>query len=394
MPFDVAMNAPSITRCLADLLDNLSDELGAVPVTGVTHDSRLVHPGTVFFALPGTVADGTKFAPQAVRHGASAVVAEAPLDLEVPVIVVNNARRTMAEAAARFFGHPDRAMNLVGIVGTNGKSTIAGGLQAVCTQAGIPSGVIGTIEYRWGRHSKPAPRTTPEATDLFDLLSQMRADGVRAAALEVSSHAIALDRVWGIQFKGGVFTNLTRDHLDFHRTMEEYRRVKGTFFERLGANDTFAAINIDDDAADYFLNAARHSRIIRYSATEPDADVSLDVVSHDLTGTRGSLRIAGQRYPRSRRRPMAWASRLLRSPQVCRSLAEFPVARNALRPVRRLMSSSIMPIRPMRWTWCCLPRGNWCGGVCWLCSDAAAIAIAASGRRWPAPSNAGPIRFT
>jgi UDP-N-acetylmuramoyl-L-alanyl-D-glutamate--2,6-diaminopimelate ligase len=293
MPFDVAMNAPSITRCLADLLDNLSDDLGTVPVTGVTHDSRMVQPGVVFFALPGTVVDGAKFAPQAVRHGASAVVAERPLDLDVPVIVVANARRAMAEAAARFFGHPDRDISLIGVVGTNGKSTIASGLHSVTTRAGIASGLIGTIEYRWGSQTKPAPRTTPEATDLFDFLNQMRDDGVRAAAVEVSSHAIALDRVWGINFAGGIFTNITRDHLDYHHTMEEYRRVKGTFFERLQSNDSFAAINIDDATADYFLDAARASRIIRYSVSQPKAEVLLTITEHSPHGSQGSLEIAG-----------------------------------------------------------------------------------------------------
>lgn len=288
------MNAPSITRCLADLLDNLGDDLGKVPVTGLTHDSRMVRPGVVFFALPGTVVDGAKFAPQAVRHGASAVVAEHMIDLDVPVIVVDNARQAMAEAAARFFGHPDGDISLIGIVGTNGKSTIASGLQTVTTHAGLASGLIGTIAYRWGQHSIPAPRTTPESTDLFDILNQMRDDGIRAAAVEVSSHAIALDRVWGINFAGGVFTNLTRDHLDFHKTMEEYRRVKGTFFERLEADGSFAAINLDDDAADYFLNAARHSRVIRYSVSQPKAEVLLSVTTHTLSGTQGLLQIAGK----------------------------------------------------------------------------------------------------
>jgi len=288
------MNAPAVARCLADLLDNLSEEAAAVPVTGIAHDSRLVHPGDVFFALPGVVADGAKFAPQAVRHGAIAVVAEAPLELEVPVVVVSNARRALAEAAARFWTRPDRDITLVGVVGTNGKSTVASALQSIWARAGVPSGLIGTIEYRWGQHSIPAHRTTPEATDLYELLSRMREDGVRAAALEVSSHAIALDRVWGMEFRGGVFTNLTRDHLDFHRTMDEYRGVKCQFFERLEAPDAFAAVNMDDPAAGYFVAAAGRARVIRYSASRRGDGVSLDITSHSLTGTQGSLVIEGR----------------------------------------------------------------------------------------------------
>jgi len=126
------------------------------------------------------------------------------------------------------------------------------------------------------------------------MLAQMRHERIRAAAVEVSSHAIALDRVWGMNFRGGVYTNLTRDHLDFHHTMEEYRQVKGTFFERLESKDTFAAINLDDPEAEYFLNAASQSRILRYSISKPSAEVLLHVTSHGLSGTQGSLQIAGK----------------------------------------------------------------------------------------------------
>jgi UDP-N-acetylmuramoyl-L-alanyl-D-glutamate--2,6-diaminopimelate ligase len=132
---------------------------------------------------------------------------------------------------------------------------------------------------------------------LADLLDRMRTDGVKITALEVSSHAIALDRVWELQFSGGIFTNLTRDHLDFHHTMEEYRRVKARFFERLEAGGSFAAVNADDPSADFFVQAARHTRIIPYSVSRSDVDVSLDVVAHSLSGTRGHLIIQGESWP-------------------------------------------------------------------------------------------------
>lgn len=297
MPIDTAMSATAATHRMADLLDNLRDEVGSIPVTGIAYDSRNVRPGDAFFAIPGTVVDGAEFAPQAVRQGASVVVAQAPLNLEVPVVVVDDVRRAMAAAAARFWAHPDRNVKLIGIVGTNGKSTVATGLHYLLSHAGIESGLVGTLEYQWGNTSLSARRTTPEAPDLTELLDRMRRDHVVVAAVEVSSHAIALDRIWGLRFGGGVFTNLTRDHLDFHHSMEEYRRVKGQFFERLEAENSFAAVNVDDPSSDYFVQAGCRARVIRYSAVRTDVDISLDVTSNSLAGTRGSLVIEGKIWP-------------------------------------------------------------------------------------------------
>ncbi len=230
------------TLCLADLLPGTSFGTSEVPVRGLAYDSRSVSPGDVFFALPGALADGTTFVPQAVARGASAVVAEKALTADVPVIVVSDARKAMAEASARFFSHPDRDVQLVAIIGTNGKSSVAAGLQVIWNHTDRAAGVIGTISYQWGNKVTKASRTTPESPDLYRMIDGMRTDGVTSAAVEVSSHAIALDRAWGVRFAGAVFTNLTRDHLDYHKTIEEYRRVKTLPFERLEEDGAFAAI--------------------------------------------------------------------------------------------------------------------------------------------------------
>ena len=297
MPFDLAMSEIAAARSLADLLPAVGPDVATVPVSGIAYDSRRVRPGNVFFALPGLAADGTTFAAQAVAAGASAVVAEKAVAVDAPVVVVENARRALAEASLRFWNYPDRDVKLTAVVGTNGKSTVAAGIEAVWTQAGVAAGMVGTLHYRWGRQSMPAQRTTPEAPELIGLIDRMRTDGVESAAVEVSSHAVALDRVWGICFAGAVFTNLTRDHLDFHGTFDEYRRVKTRLFERLESGDSFAAINVDDPSAEHFLQAAKSSRIIRYSVTGDDADVTLKIETHTLQGTTGRLVIAGTSWP-------------------------------------------------------------------------------------------------
>ncbi len=295
MPVDVAMNTQAHATTLGALFDSVPAGREDVPVSGIAYDSRRVQPGDVFFAIPGDVADGRRFVPAAVSAGAIAVVAEQEVDADIPVIMVTSTRRALAEASLTFWGHPDRAVTLVGPTGTNGKSTVAAGLKHVLTAAGTATGLIGTLTYEWGNQSVEASRTTPESRDLIELLARMRDDGIAAAAIEVSSHAIALDRVYGLTFAGAIFTNLTRDHLDYHKSMEEYRRVKLQHFERLG-NDAFAAVNIDDSHAEHFINAASHARIIRYSIRDTSADIYVNVTDESLDGSRGSVHIDGHGY--------------------------------------------------------------------------------------------------
>ena len=190
--------------------------------TGVTHDSRRVGHGAIFAALVGLKANGAVFAPQAIAAGASAIVSEspAPADVTVPWIVVNDARVALAWLSAEFFYHPSREMSVVGITGTNGKTTSSFLVSAILDAAGIQCGLMGTVTYRIGDRAFDATRTTPEAPDLQAFMRDMVAGGCGACVMEVSSHALALKRVEGIQFGAAIFTNLTRDHLDFHGDME------------------------------------------------------------------------------------------------------------------------------------------------------------------------------
>jgi len=206
-----------------------------VDVTSVVHDSRAVTAGSLFCCVPGALTDGHEFAPAAVDAGAVALVCERELPLAVPQAVVDETRVAMGPLASRMHGDPSRALDVVGVTGTNGKTTTTHLLRAVLEHAGRPAEVIGTLT---------GARTTPEATELQALLAQFRDDGVHAVAMEVSSHALAQHRVDGMWFRVGVFTNLSRDHLDFHHTMDEYFAAKARLFAtgRCGA----AVINTDD----------------------------------------------------------------------------------------------------------------------------------------------------
>lgn len=233
-------------------------------VTGVCHDSRRAAPGDVFVALPGQRFDGRDYAAAAVEHGAVAVVAApaaapaagsaaAPAAkdglqrraLHVPVVLASDPRGALAALAARLYGHPDRELVMAGVTGTNGKTTVALLVAAILDAAGLPAGFVGTVGYRFGNRQFPGAHTTPEASDLFRTLRAMRQAGARAVAMEVSSHALAMRRAAGVAFDTAVFTNLTRDHLDYHRDMDDYFSAKRQLFAQLkrGAR---AAVSVDD----------------------------------------------------------------------------------------------------------------------------------------------------
>ena len=217
------------------------------PCRGVTYDSRRVQPGWVFVGVKGVHADGADFAPQAIAAGAAAVVTERPDDpvAGVPWIVVPDARLALAYLAAEFFGHPSREMQVVGVTGTNGKTTTSYIVAEIFEAAGQPCGLMGTVKYRIGDRDIEAARTTPEAPELQEMLREMVNAGCGACVMEVSSHALALRRADGIRFAGGVFTNLSRDHLDFHADMEDYFAAKRRLFELL-PDGAPAVLNVDD----------------------------------------------------------------------------------------------------------------------------------------------------
>lgn len=238
-----------IGRLLGDLLREVPSALEKTPVTGLAYDSRRVAPGDLFFALPGSRDDGTLHAAEAAQKGAVAVVSEKQLQVGIPSITVPSARRAMAAAAAEFHGHPSRSLAVAGVTGTNGKSTTAWIIRHLCDAVGRPCGLVGTIRYELPGVSEQASRTTPESVDLERMLARMRDGGFRAAALEVSSHALMQHRSDGVEFDAAVFTNLTRDHLDYHGTMDAYFEAKARLFTMLAVQQSKkgrAVVNIDD----------------------------------------------------------------------------------------------------------------------------------------------------
>ena len=224
-----------------------SDAGGDPEVSLLADDSRQVRPGAVFFAFRGTRADGHDFAAAAARSGAVAVVAERQVPCApARLILVPDARRALALAAARFHGNPGEALQLAGVTGTNGKTTVAWLVEACLREAGVPAGLLGTVAYRWPGAQQPAPYTTPGAVELHALLDRMRRAGARAAVLEVSSHALDQERVAGLPFHAAGFTNLTRDHLDYHRDLESYFQAKRRLFVENLIPGGVAVLNADD----------------------------------------------------------------------------------------------------------------------------------------------------
>jgi UDP-N-acetylmuramoyl-L-alanyl-D-glutamate--2,6-diaminopimelate ligase len=213
-----------------------------------------VRPGDCFVAVPGLRQDARRFVPEAIRGGATLVIAEgAPLDTgPVAQVLVRSARAALGRVADAYYGHPSRQLTIVGITGTNGKTTTSYLVEALLQARGLRTGVLGTIQYRLGDRALPAGQTTPEALELQSMLARMYEDGVRGVAMEVSSHALALARVDELTFDVAVFTNLTQDHLDFHGTLDEYRSAKRRLFELLERSPKAgraAVVNADDPSS-------------------------------------------------------------------------------------------------------------------------------------------------
>jgi UDP-N-acetylmuramoyl-L-alanyl-D-glutamate--2,6-diaminopimelate ligase len=215
-------------------------------VAGVTADSRAVRPGWVFFAVPGTRADGHEFAADAARAGAIAVVAERPVPCApARLLLAPSARRALSLAAANLLGRPGDRLALCGVTGTKGKTTVTYLVEACAGAAGVPVGVIGTITWRVPGRVRPASHTTPDPTEIQGLLAEMAAAGARLAVMEVSSHALDQERVAGLSFRAAAFTNLGRDHLDYHPDMESYFAAKRRLFDQLAPGGT-AVVNAGD----------------------------------------------------------------------------------------------------------------------------------------------------
>jgi UDP-N-acetylmuramoyl-L-alanyl-D-glutamate--2,6-diaminopimelate ligase len=250
--------------------------------SGLAYDSRRVSAGDVFVAIKGERHDGADFADSAIAGGATAIVSEraAPEPAPAPWIQVSDARLALAVLSSWHFGHPSRDLLVVGITGTNGKTTASYLVRAILERAGYPCGLIGTVQYSIGAELLEAPRTTPESLDLQELFARMRTAGARACCMEVSSHALALRRVDGTRFAAGVFTNLTRDHLDFHGDMDAYFAAKRRLFDLLPSGAP-AVVNVDDPRGQAL--AAEVPAAVTYGLS-PSAHVRAEGVSPSLAG--------------------------------------------------------------------------------------------------------------
>ncbi len=289
---------------------------GDLEILEIAYDSRRVKPGTLFVAIRGEKTDGNKFVSDAVARGAIAVASEQPLPSNLPKgfpwIQVAEARKALAIMAANYFGRPAEVLKLIGVTGTNGKTTTAYLVDSILRAAGCKVALLGTIGHRLVGEMRPASHTTPESLDLQEFLGDVVLAGGTHAVLEASSHALAMDRLWGCPFAVAIFTNLTRDHLDYHKTLEEYFAAKRRLFQGTGAPAPGASvINRDDEYGKQLAGLA--ARTLTYGL-EPGADITTRKPSHFLFGNRmhrgnahrenrGSLaaRGANQRLQYSRR---------------------------------------------------------------------------------------------
>ncbi|GGD71044.1 UDP-N-acetylmuramoyl-L-alanyl-D-glutamate--2,6-diaminopimelate ligase [Paenibacillus nasutitermitis] len=259
-------------------------------ISGLEIDSRKVSAGDLFICLPGHTQDGHDFAPQAKELGAAALVVDRLLPIGLPQILVKDCRLAMAVLADAFYGQPSRKLKLIGVTGTNGKTTTTYLIERILADAGFKPGVIGTVEQRYGGRSYPMSGTTPEALVLQRSLAAMVEAGTDYCAMEVSSHALEQGRVKGCRYRIAIFTNLTQDHLDYHFTMEKYAAAKELLFSRLGndyaqnkAERTYAVLNADDKISEQFAKATS-SEVITYGVDQ-EADIRATHVRITAHGT-------------------------------------------------------------------------------------------------------------
>ena len=263
-------------------------------LAGITADSREVQPGWAFVAIPGVKVDGHTFISQALARGASVVVVDRPLDLTTApstcYLHVPDTRLAIAHMAEAFFGHPSRQLRLIGVTGTNGKTTSTYLLEAVLHAHGLSPGVIGTVTYRYAGHERFASQTTPAAEDTQRLLREMVDAGVSHCVMEVSSHALAQHRVWASQFAAALFTNLTQDHLDYHADMAAYYAAKARLF--ITYQPEVAVLNCDDPAGAQLSHETR-APVITYGFS-PTSDVGVEHLAMDAKGTALTVRLRQQ----------------------------------------------------------------------------------------------------
>lgn len=279
-------------------LDQLAQQLmtarlignGHVECTGIEIDSRKVGAGDLFICLPGFTVDGHDYAKQAEEQGAAALVVERELDTKLPQLLVRDSRMAMAVLANAFFNEPSRKMRMIGVTGTNGKTTTTYLIERIMQDHGVNTGLIGTIQMRYDGETFPMSGTTPESLGLQRSLADMVNRGVECCVMEVSSHALEQGRVKGTDYRTAIFTNLSQDHLDYHHSMEEYRAAKGLFFSRLGntlpaevSERKYAVLNVDDEASKEYAKVTS-AEVITYGV-EQDCDVRASEIRITAQGT-------------------------------------------------------------------------------------------------------------
>lgn len=298
-------------QTLADLVKRLPDDLAAqmqlpeANVTGVTDDSREVQPGVIFVAIKGDSSDGHRYIPEAVRQGAAAVVGSEPVEgLAVPYVQVSDARRALALLAAAFYGNPARGLTMIGVTGTDGKTTTSNLIYHILIHAGVPVGIISTVNAMIGGEVVDTGFhvTTPPATDVQRYLARMRAAGLTHVVLEATSHGLAQHRVTGCEFDIGVVTNITHEHLDYHGSYEAYRDAKASLFTGLahtapkeGGVPALAVLNRDDIS----YPALREQITVRQAAygLQPGGDLWAEDIGHDSAGLYFTAVGPGFRHP-------------------------------------------------------------------------------------------------
>lgn len=252
-------------------------------IYGIETDSRKVKEGYLFIALRGFTVDGHNFIPQAAAKGAVAFVVESEMEVPGVSIQVPDSRKALAILADKFYEHPTGKLDLIGVTGTNGKTTVTHLVEKIMTDYGALTGIIGTIQMKIGDYVEGVKNTTPESIELQHMLAFMVDKGAKYACIEVSSHALEMGRVWGCDFKTAIFTNLTQDHLDYHETMENYRWAKSLLFSQLGngyqGKEKCAILNMDDPATEYYRKVTA-AQVITYGI-----DHKADVQAKDIVIT-------------------------------------------------------------------------------------------------------------
>jgi UDP-N-acetylmuramoyl-L-alanyl-D-glutamate--2,6-diaminopimelate ligase len=279
-----------LKELIAGIPDLLSTD-GDVEIRGLAYDSRKLAAGDLFFALPGVNCDGQDYVPAALAAGAAALVLNRPpeKDYGVPVVVAENVRLAMARIGQAFYGDPTADLLVIGVTGTNGKTTTTYLLESILRVAGYKPAIFGTVDYRFGDRQIPATHTTPESVELMAMIAEFRAAGADALVLEVSSHALEQYRVDGIGFDVAIFTNLTPEHLDYHGDMDSYFASKARLFDLIPARG--AIINLDDSYGVWLKE--RHPDALGFSRTR-QADICLQKLVSDAAGQQGQISIEGE----------------------------------------------------------------------------------------------------